>query len=126
MLTDPVLERVRKLAQLDGAAAHFILESRLNGHHDLLLGRDGLCRQSDMKNVRSPVASRREMSRLLYESLTCRLPLESYGAFVDCHPRPLLGTHDQANRNEPVSPAMAWRGRSHVVPMAGSYVIAPQ
>ena len=52
-------------------------------------------RQSGMKNVRSPVANRREMSRLLYESLTCRLPLEFFGAFVNCHPRPLLGTHDQ-------------------------------
>jgi len=38
-----------------------------------------------MKNVRSPVASRREMSRLFYESLTCRLRLEFFGAFVNCH-----------------------------------------
>jgi hypothetical protein len=53
------------------------------------------------KNVRSPVANRREMSRLVYESLTCRLRLGFFGAFVNCHPRPLLGTHDQANRNEP-------------------------
>ena len=112
---------VSQLAQLDGAAAHFILESRLNGDHDLLLVRDGLwARQSDMENVRSPVASRREMSRLFYESLTCRLRLEFFGAFVNCHPRPLLGTHDQANLNEPVSPATAggadrmwyqWRAR---------------
>jgi hypothetical protein len=41
------------------------------------------------------------MSRLFYESLTCRLLLEFFGAFVSRHPRPLLGTHDQANRNEP-------------------------
>jgi hypothetical protein len=42
VLADPVLKRVRKLAQLNGAAAQFVLESRLNGHHHLLLGRDGL------------------------------------------------------------------------------------
>jgi hypothetical protein len=94
VLTDPVLKCVSKLAQLDGAAAHFILESRLNGHSDVLLGRDGRwARQSDTQNVRSSVANRREMSRLLYESLTCRLRLEFFGAFVNCHPRPLLGTH---------------------------------
>jgi hypothetical protein len=69
VLTDPVLERVRKLAQLDGAAAHFILESRLNGHHDLLLGRDGLwgptiryekCTQSSCQSARDVEAFLRE------------------------------------------------------------------
>jgi hypothetical protein len=29
------------LAQLNGAVAQFVLESRLNGHHHLLLGWDG-------------------------------------------------------------------------------------
>jgi hypothetical protein len=77
VLADPVLKRVRKLAQLDGAAAHFILKSRLNGDHDLLLGRDGLrAGQSDGKNVRSPVANPREAARLFYGTLTCRLRFE--------------------------------------------------
>ncbi|HXO14214.1 MAG TPA: hypothetical protein VN871_17810, partial [Mycobacterium sp.] len=65
----PVLKRVRKLAQLDGAAAHFILQSRLNGHHDLLLGRDGLWgptiryekrTQSSCQSARDVEASLRE------------------------------------------------------------------
>jgi hypothetical protein len=42
VFADPVLKRVCKLAQLDGAVAHFILESQLNGEHDFLLQRDGL------------------------------------------------------------------------------------
>jgi hypothetical protein len=42
VFADTVLKRVCELAQLNGAAAQFVLESRLNGHLDLLLGRDGL------------------------------------------------------------------------------------
>ena len=76
MFADAVLKRVCKLAQLNGAAAQFVLESRLNGHH-LLLGRGGLLtRQSDMENVRSPVANRRPVSRLFYGTLTWRLRRE--------------------------------------------------
>jgi hypothetical protein len=69
MLADPVLKRVSKLAQLDGAAAHFILESRLNGDHDLLLVRDGLwARQSDVKKcTQSSCQSARDVEAFLRE-----------------------------------------------------------
>jgi hypothetical protein len=36
VLAYPVLQRVRKLPQLDGAVAQFFKEPRLNGEHDLL------------------------------------------------------------------------------------------
>lgn len=47
------------------------------------------------------------MSRLFYESLTCRLLLEFFGAFVNCHPRPLTW---HSRSSQPESTCLAGNG----------------